>query len=237
MTSCKQAITNFEANPKRNPDKLKAEDCVVVKLYFQCPPITKLDGAALNTLRACEHLALSTNSIDKLTNLAGMQNLKSLSLSRNLLKRLDYLDSIADRLEQLWISYNPGINSFAGVESCTKLRVLFAGNCNISNMREISRLQVLPALEELVIHGNPLQVRSEKEEGPLVLQEKILDMLPSLRRLDGIAAIQWRTKMAEGLSLIHISEPTRLLSISYAVFCLKKKKKNLPLLMTSIQHH
>eukprot|EP00658_Telonema_sp_P-2_P056939 TRINITY_DN45401_c0_g1_i2.p1 TRINITY_DN45401_c0_g1~~TRINITY_DN45401_c0_g1_i2.p1 ORF type:complete len:158 (+),score=7.40 TRINITY_DN45401_c0_g1_i2:189-662(+) len=28
----------------------------------------------------------------------------------------------------------------------------------------------------------------------------------------------------EMLSLIHISEPTRLLSISYAVFCLKKKK-------------
>ena len=28
------------------------------------------------------------------------------------------------------------------------------------------------------------------------------------------------------LSLIHISEPTRLLSISYAVFCLKKKKEN-----------
>eukprot|EP00658_Telonema_sp_P-2_P010009 TRINITY_DN13747_c0_g1_i1.p1 TRINITY_DN13747_c0_g1~~TRINITY_DN13747_c0_g1_i1.p1 ORF type:complete len:117 (+),score=36.38 TRINITY_DN13747_c0_g1_i1:431-781(+) len=30
---------------------------------------------------------------------------------------------------------------------------------------------------------------------------------------------------ADNLSLIHISEPTRLLSISYAVFCLKKKKK------------
>src|SRR5678816_2836404 len=29
--------------------------------------------------------------------------------------------------------------------------------------------------------------------------------------------------MGIGLSLIHISEPTRLLSISYAVFCLKKK--------------
>ena len=28
---------------------------------------------------------------------------------------------------------------------------------------------------------------------------------------------------AQFLSLIHISEPTRLLSISYAVFCLKKK--------------
>ena len=33
-------------------------------------------------------------------------------------------------------------------------------------------------------------------------------------------------RAALGLSLIHISEPTRLLSISYAVFCLKKKKKN-----------
>src|SRR5660397_273830 len=30
---------------------------------------------------------------------------------------------------------------------------------------------------------------------------------------------------ARGLSLIHISEPTRLRRISYAVFCLKKKKK------------
>ena len=33
--------------------------------------------------------------------------------------------------------------------------------------------------------------------------------------------------MALELSLIHISEPTRLLSISYAVFCLKKKKRRL----------
>eukprot|EP00658_Telonema_sp_P-2_P063123 TRINITY_DN51832_c0_g1_i1.p1 TRINITY_DN51832_c0_g1~~TRINITY_DN51832_c0_g1_i1.p1 ORF type:complete len:200 (+),score=66.01 TRINITY_DN51832_c0_g1_i1:120-719(+) len=41
--------------------------------------------------------------------------------------------------------------------------------------------------------------------------------------------ISWVKKMdsimEEKLSLIHISEPTRLLSISYAVFCLKKKKK------------
>src|SRR5665648_1110275 len=46
-------------------------------------------------------------------------------------------------------------------------------------------------------------------------------------------AMQWRSvgvpvKMggpAYNLSLIHISEPTRLGMISYAVFCLKKKKK------------
>ena len=32
-------------------------------------------------------------------------------------------------------------------------------------------------------------------------------------------------KFAKILSLIHISEPTRRYAISYAVFCLKKKKK------------
>src|SRR5678815_1368901 len=32
-----------------------------------------------------------------------------------------------------------------------------------------------------------------------------------------------RIRNVVDLSLIHISEPTRLLSISYAVFCLKKK--------------
>src|SRR5678815_2587058 len=36
-----------------------------------------------------------------------------------------------------------------------------------------------------------------------------------------------RVTPVEELSLIHISEPTRLLSISYAVFCLKKKNTNL----------
>src|SRR5665254_14116 len=32
-------------------------------------------------------------------------------------------------------------------------------------------------------------------------------------------------ELLQPLSLIHISEPTRLLSISYAVFCLKKKNE------------
>ena len=40
-------------------------------------------------------------------------------------------------------------------------------------------------------------------------------------------ARQALTRMAHALSLIHISEPTRLGMISYAVFCLKKKKKKI----------
>src|SRR5450756_1967605 len=39
---------------------------------------------------------------------------------------------------------------------------------------------------------------------------------------------QYGGEVVEALSLIHISEPTRLGMISYAVFCLKKKNKNTP---------
>eukprot|EP00658_Telonema_sp_P-2_P082269 TRINITY_DN8661_c0_g1_i1.p1 TRINITY_DN8661_c0_g1~~TRINITY_DN8661_c0_g1_i1.p1 ORF type:complete len:456 (+),score=69.76 TRINITY_DN8661_c0_g1_i1:182-1549(+) len=51
------------------------------------------------------------------------------------------------------------------------------------------------------------------------------DSARALRKI-GAGMIQSEPGLAAlELSLIHISEPTRLLSISYAVFCLKKKKK------------
>src|SRR5665254_30165 len=48
--------------------------------------------------------------------------------------------------------------------------------------------------------------------------------LKSAARAEGFDLIVTRCVTGLALSLIHISEPTRLLSISYAVFCLKKKK-------------
>src|SRR5678815_2281924 len=50
------------------------------------------------------------------------------------------------------------------------------------------------------------------------------DKYPASDALDGKPETGWAVLPAMGypsLSLIHISEPTRLLSISYAVFCLK----------------
>ena len=41
----------------------------------------------------------------------------------------------------------------------------------------------------------------------------------------GAAPAATNAETGEPLSLIHISEPTRLLSNSYAVFCLKKNKQ------------
>ena len=50
--------------------------------------------------------------------------------------------------------------------------------------------------------------------------DKAKRAFPDIRRtLDALA-----TKIIRNLSLIHISEPTRPERISYAVFCLKKKK-------------
>src|SRR5678815_2285270 len=50
----------------------------------------------------------------------------------------------------------------------------------------------------------------------------VLKGLGSLRK-PGVHGMPCFVRECVDLSLIHISEPTRLLSISYAVFCLKKK--------------
>lgn len=52
------------------------------------------------------HLALSTNNIEKISSLSGMDGLRILSLGRNLIKKIENLDAVADTLEELWISYN-----------------------------------------------------------------------------------------------------------------------------------
>lgn len=55
---------------------------------------------------ACRHLALSTNNIEKISSLSGMDNLRILSLGRNLLKKIENVEVVADTLEELWLSYN-----------------------------------------------------------------------------------------------------------------------------------
>lgn len=70
-----------------------------------CPPIEKMDSS-LGGLKACRHLALSTNNIDKIGSLGGLEKLEILSLGRNCLKKLENLDAIAGTLRELWLSYN-----------------------------------------------------------------------------------------------------------------------------------
>src|SRR5450756_816181 len=94
--------------------------------------------------------------------------------------------------------------------------------------RELERIE-LPERTEDVWHGymndvSPGQLYGYRVHGPYEPEhghrfnanKLLLD--PYARRLAG--------RLVWSLSLIHISEPTRLGMISYAVFCLKKKKKN-----------
>src|SRR5678815_3800298 len=88
-------------------------------------------------------------------------------------------------------------------------------------------MQKLLSLKDLHLKG-PL-IKSDVEETNLPQEVKpevkyednlrniLEESLPNRSRKSGLTLYN--------LSLIHISEPTRLLSISYAVFCLKKKKK------------
>eukprot|EP00658_Telonema_sp_P-2_P043389 TRINITY_DN31326_c0_g1_i2.p1 TRINITY_DN31326_c0_g1~~TRINITY_DN31326_c0_g1_i2.p1 ORF type:complete len:152 (+),score=34.46 TRINITY_DN31326_c0_g1_i2:200-655(+) len=66
---------------------------------------------------------------------------------------------------------------------------------------------------------------------PTVVRSLAMGLSSTAARVGGVMAPGVVLLSATGkalpllvLSLIHISEPTRLLSISYAVFCLKKKK-------------
>lgn len=106
--------------------------------------------------RARRHLSLSTNNIDKISGLAGLENLKILSLGRNLLKKIEGLDAVAGTLEEFWLSYNGPLASLAGLEKCSNLRILYLSNCKISSWNEVERLAPLSKLEELLLVGNPL---------------------------------------------------------------------------------
>merc|ERR1712159_902624 len=197
MTSCRDAIKAFESNTERNEKQEKADEAKYVKLYGMYPPISKIDPAALSTLKACEQLGLSSNSIDKIGNLAGMENLKILSLGRNLIKKLDNMDGLGNKLEQLWMSYN-ALSSLAGVEKLKCLKVLYVGNNKISDIKEVQRLVELPDLEELVLFGNPYHQNMVAKEGELAYASQVLEILPNLKKLDGISAIEWNQKMNSG---------------------------------------
>merc|ERR1712216_504296 len=179
MTSCKDAIKAFEAAEGK-----VAADCEDVRLCpiaHQLPVIQKMD-ASLSSLKKCKHLRLSTNSIDKITGLNGMEQLTILSLGRNQIRKIEGLEAVQDTLEQLWVSYNQ-IASLAGIEKLHNLQVLYMSNNKIDKWPEVERLKDLPKLRDLLMKGNPLE-RKHDEEGNNWRVE-VLKRLPNLKTLDG----------------------------------------------------
>eukprot|EP00033_Pygsuia_biforma_P002999 GCRY01003300.1.p1 GENE.GCRY01003300.1~~GCRY01003300.1.p1 ORF type:complete len:204 (-),score=50.43 GCRY01003300.1:201-812(-) len=174
-TPLKDAIKKWEEN-----NGMKINEAKEIKLHGVMPPIDRIDNS-LGQCPKCEFLSLSTNAIEKISNLGGMSNVKIVSLGRNNIKKVEQLDSLANSLEQLWLSYNQ-IEKTAGLSSLKKLKVLYMSNNKIKDWSEIDKLTDLPALEELLLIGNPLEVK-HKEEGNW--RSEVLKRLPLLKKLDG----------------------------------------------------
>eukprot|EP00960_Hanusia_phi_P036937 752603-Hanusia_phi.AAC.5 len=138
QTSIKDAIKNFETKYGTPEEPCVAAEQEKVLLFGQMPPIVKMDNT-LSTLKACKHLALSSNCIEKITGIKGcgmdpnavssvvvkglklLESLEILSLGRNQIKKLDGVEDVSETLQELWISYNL-LTSLRGVEKLSKLR-------------------------------------------------------------------------------------------------------------------
>ena len=118
---------------------------------------------SLATLKKCVQLSLSTNNIEKIGSLAGLECLKILSLGKNQIKKLENLDGVAATLEELWISYNL-IERLTNIDKLPNLRVLYMSNNKIENFKELDKLAPLANLAELLLVGNPLYPSAEKPE-------------------------------------------------------------------------
>jgi dynein light chain 1 len=164
-----------------------------VSLICQLPSLTKFDNS-LNNLTACEHLALSTNIIDKMQPLPGLKNLKILSMGRNNLKRIEKLDEVSDTLEQLWLSYNQ-IERLDGLSNLHKLKILYLSNNNIKSLEELNKLRDLPALEEILLVGNPCYDGLTKSEQIT----EVIRRLPNLKKLDATIITSMHREEAEGI--------------------------------------
>jgi len=165
-----------------NPDGTvftNAKDAKKVSLICMIPPIAKMEQKSLNDLARCEHLALSTNCITNLINLGNLRELKILSLSRNCIKQIKYLDPLAGSLEQLWMSYNQ-VDKLDGLSKLRKLKIFYIANNKISDINEFAKLKDCPALEQMVALGNPVY-----DGDAQAARASIIRLVPSLKVLDG----------------------------------------------------
>ncbi|KAJ1547548.1 Dynein light chain 1, axonemal [Cladochytrium tenue] len=137
--------------------------------------------ASAVTAKAKKQLALSTNQIEKISNLNGLSCLRILSLGRNSIKKIEGLDAVSETLEELWVSYNL-IERLNGIECCKKLKVLYASNNKIKAWEGVTSCQALPALDEMLLVGNPLEEKCTSEG---TWTSDISKKFPALKKLDG----------------------------------------------------
>eukprot|EP00658_Telonema_sp_P-2_P008776 TRINITY_DN13315_c0_g1_i6.p1 TRINITY_DN13315_c0_g1~~TRINITY_DN13315_c0_g1_i6.p1 ORF type:complete len:209 (-),score=77.44 TRINITY_DN13315_c0_g1_i6:91-717(-) len=129
--------------------------------------------------------------------------IETLNLDGNELE--DITDLHMPNVKKLYISEN-NFATFSSIPDMPNLEELYMKRNFITSTLGLSSGK-FPRLKKICIFANPYEAKRD-------YRDELVKCLPTLIAIDFYS-----------LSLIHISEPTRLLSISYAVFCLKKKKK------------
>lgn len=188
MTTISQALKNWEAKEEGRV----AAEATKLELYCQTPPIGKLDSS-INSCVECEHLALSTNCIDRIVPLPGLTKLRIFSAGRNHIKKIEHLEGNAATLEEVWLSYNQ-ISSLDGLSGLTNLTTLYLSNNNIKHWAELDKLADLANLKEVLLIGNPIYDEFSKE----MARVEVLKHLPNLTKLDGDMIKPSEREMAAG---------------------------------------
>jgi len=198
MTTIKECLADI-------PNHESLEDVRLCPIANCKPLIVKMDEASLSKLQNCKQLRLSSNNISEINGLKGMPKLEILSIGRNNLKKISNLAPVAGTLKQLWLSYN-AVGSFAGIEVCSGIEVLYASNCKIKEWSEIERLTALPKLVELNIVGNPLYVANDgsivphSEKTPNDYRLQVIKRLPNLKNLDGALVEEEEKETAKSMA-------------------------------------
>nr|VZI43627.1 unnamed protein product [Spirometra erinaceieuropaei] len=163
-TTIKEAIAKWEERTGQ-----KASEATEVKLYA-------------HTIKL--RLSLSTNCIEKISNLNALKKLRILSLARNNIKQLSGIEVLGETLEELWISYN-NVEKLKGINALKKLTVLYMANNKVKDWGEFLKLNELPLLADLVFVGNPLA-----EHNAETFRDEACRKLPKVKKLDGIPFVR-----------------------------------------------
>ena len=147
--SCREAIKDWEETNGMSP-----AEATEVSLIAQNPPIERLDDS-LNQFENATKLSLSTNVIINMVALPKLTNLKILSLGRNNIQRIRFLEDVAGSLEELWMSYN-NVSNLDGLQTLQKLHTIYISNNKISDWQQIAKCAENGALRTVVFEGNPV---------------------------------------------------------------------------------
>ncbi|XP_009668984.2 leucine-rich repeat-containing protein 9 [Struthio camelus] len=142
--------------------------------------ITNMAQLQLSRLKNLKLLFLQGNFISQIEGLEGLQFLQELVLDHNRIKMISE-GSFAKQnvLVALHLEKNQ-IRELNSLQPLVKLQKLFLDFNRIQELSELEKLEVIPGLKVLSIHGNPISFK--KNYRPLLLLR-----LPALQVLDGTA--------------------------------------------------